>query len=605
MHIQYTHAHAIESKRHSSCWDSCGANTTPMMTDTRSKEPRPPLRLLHPQAHRSHQDSEDTRSDNHVCMSVVSSNAHDKRKHMKRDVRDAAVKLKGKKRPQRTRDRTASIAQRRRTHSTPSMPKPHNRGNNRQQVFFDHGYSPADVRMWATGKTFEAPRANAGTPAGTPPEDTVCTDDGQYTPRHLTLSHLPDGDSTTCNDQQSLESSHTVRPQGPDPRHAPALGVPDHATVDGSASDTTMKRVSFRRQSLVATPPHTPDLVPDGDFRFMPNTMPSPNKDAAHAGVSSFASWSMRVAASQLRGGVKSHDVMFPSEPVPAPEPAEPSDSDSWPAAVAGDAAATSSSPHCSPSHNESLTELTGLLKDSSRSHCDPTNDSGGRKPKTKRRVRWCPILSQTLSYPIVDPDTGDVLEGRAARDQARRDVLGSSWQETYDIVYRDFGGRAYSVEEFLDMEDAVMALPDPCLTILGQQWRWVGGNTPRPGECDSDDVHMTDSCSDGSTVDDTEGLMQGVMYRGVTPHPQAHGWSRSRATGGMHNALKQNQYATVPEAFWTAGFDDNFESLFDQSVALYGDDGDGDVDTAGTVEVESRVKTAMDADAHGMSREP
>lgn len=47
----------------------------------------------------------------------------------------------------------------------------------------------------------------------------------------------------------------------------------------------------------------------------------------------------------------------------------------------------------------------------------------------TSKRVRWCPVLSSTLPYYFYDPITGEALEGRAARDQAKRDVLGDNWQ--------------------------------------------------------------------------------------------------------------------------------------------------------------------------------
>lgn len=121
-----------------------------------------------------------------------------------------------------------------------------------------------------------------------------------------------------------------------------------------------------------------------------------------------------------------------------------------------------------------------------------------------QKRVRFGPVLSQTMPYYFYDPETGEPLEGSAARAQAKREVLGESWQETWDIVARDFRGKIDSVEAFLALENAVAVLPDPCLCLVGQQWRYVGGDRPRP--CEVDEMTMaspfeTDVSSNGSPV--------------------------------------------------------------------------------------------------------
>jgi hypothetical protein len=132
--------------------------------------------------------------------------------------------------------------------------------------------------------------------------------------------------------------------------------------------------------------------------------------------------------------------------------------------------------------------------------HSSPSSSSS---PSAIKQVRWCPVLSQTMPYHFFDPTSGEVLEGRAARDQAKRDVLGDSWQETWDIVSRDFRGRVDTVDTFLALEDAVAELPEPCLCLVGQQWRYVGGDRPRPCESNLDDGvgDATDALADRTAL--------------------------------------------------------------------------------------------------------
>lgn len=138
------------------------------------------------------------------------------------------------------------------------------------------------------------------------------------------------------------------------------------------------------------------------------------------------------------------------------------------------------------------------------------------RPTPPKKTVRWSPILSQTLPVFFFCPETGELLEGRAARDQAKREVLGSSWQRTYDIVYRDFRGRVNSPEEFARLESVVAELDDPCLFYVGLQWGRVGGRNPRSEEVDEvtcaaekGTSHKVESISGGDDYTSTEEASQ------------------------------------------------------------------------------------------------
>jgi hypothetical protein len=69
------------------------------------------------------------------------------------------------------------------------------------------------------------------------------------------------------------------------------------------------------------------------------------------------------------------------------------------------------------------------VVNDSAIADIDDSASSIRSDGGSGKRVRWCPVLSSTLPYYFYDPVTGEALEGRAAREQAKRDVLGDNWQ--------------------------------------------------------------------------------------------------------------------------------------------------------------------------------
>jgi len=116
-----------------------------------------------------------------------------------------------------------------------------------------------------------------------------------------------------------------------------------------------------------------------------------------------------------------------------------------------------------------------------------PVHETDMNSDRQTRKVRWAPVISQCRFYNIYSPETGEQLEGRQARAQAKRDVLGDSWQETFDIVYRNFRGNINTIEDFILLEEKVACLPDPCLCFVGEQWRHLARDQhqPRPDEDD------------------------------------------------------------------------------------------------------------------------
>jgi len=82
-------------------------------------------------------------------------------------------------------------------------------------------------------------------------------------------------------------------------------------------------------------------------------------------------------------------------------------------------------------------------------------------------------------------PDGSNVLEGQAARDVAKQQVIGTGWQDTTDLVYREFrrpsplgcGGKWEVLEERL------AEIEEPHWTLVGQLWATLHDRAPRNEE--------------------------------------------------------------------------------------------------------------------------
>ena len=133
------------------------------------------------------------------------------------------------------------------------------------------------------------------------------------------------------------------------------------------------------------------------------------------------------------------------------------------------------------------------------------------------KSVSWASddSLTQVKEYYFYDDVTGEALSGQAARNQAKREVLGASWCDTNRIMRLCKSASPYSAEarKLFDIaEKQALALDEPCLFLIGMQWRYCGGRSARPEEneideqqvCDADD-DTSDSSSDESADDEVE----------------------------------------------------------------------------------------------------
>lgn len=121
------------------------------------------------------------------------------------------------------------------------------------------------------------------------------------------------------------------------------------------------------------------------------------------------------------------------------------------------------------------------------------------------KSVSWAPeeSLTEIKEYYFYDPATGEALEGQAARNQAKVEALGTSWRETNQIMRicktaSPFSPRARAL--FEHAEKQALALEEPCLFLIGFQWRHCGGRGERPEELE---LHTHDECpADDDTSD-------------------------------------------------------------------------------------------------------
>jgi hypothetical protein len=134
-----------------------------------------------------------------------------------------------------------------------------------------------------------------------------------------------------------------------------------------------------------------------------------------------------------------------------------------------------------------------------------------------KKSVSWASddSLRQVKEYYFYDNITGEALSGQAARNQAKLEALGSCWRETYRIMRvcktaRPYSARARALFDYAEKQ--ALALEDPCLFLIGTQWRYCGGRSERPEEIKFDeqeerleDDDTAESSSDESTEDERE----------------------------------------------------------------------------------------------------
>ena len=121
------------------------------------------------------------------------------------------------------------------------------------------------------------------------------------------------------------------------------------------------------------------------------------------------------------------------------------------------------------------------------------------------KSVSWAPeeSLTEIKEYYFYDPETGEALEGQAARNQAKVEALGTNWRETNQIMRMcktasPFSPRARAL--FDHAEKQALALEEPCLFLIGFQWRHCGGRGERPEELE---LHTHDECpGDDDTSD-------------------------------------------------------------------------------------------------------
>lgn len=131
-----------------------------------------------------------------------------------------------------------------------------------------------------------------------------------------------------------------------------------------------------------------------------------------------------------------------------------------------------------------------------------------------KKTVSWAPddSLTQVREYYFYDNVTGEALSGQAARNQAKLEALGSCWRETSRIMRvcktaTPYSARARALFDFAEKQ--ALALEDPCLFLIGMQWRYCAGRNGRPEEIEIDEQELSvadDDTSDSSSDESAEG---------------------------------------------------------------------------------------------------
>ena len=95
------------------------------------------------------------------------------------------------------------------------------------------------------------------------------------------------------------------------------------------------------------------------------------------------------------------------------------------------------------------------------------------------------PIYYTSDGLPPKD-DMSNVLEGEAARKQAKTEAIGKNWAETIVLVYRTFdepinaGGCG---RQWRNLERILLELEEPLWCEVGLLWRRLYGKSPRPEE--------------------------------------------------------------------------------------------------------------------------
>jgi len=131
-----------------------------------------------------------------------------------------------------------------------------------------------------------------------------------------------------------------------------------------------------------------------------------------------------------------------------------------------------------------------------------------------KKSVSWASddSLRQVKEYYFYDHITGEPLSGQAARNQAKLEALGSCWRETSRIMRvcktaRPYSARARALFDYAEKQ--ALALDEPCLFLIGMQWRYCGGRSERPEENEIDEQELCaadDDTSDSSSDESAEG---------------------------------------------------------------------------------------------------
>merc|ERR1711934_1166294 len=101
--------------------------------------------------------------------------------------------------------------------------------------------------------------------------------------------------------------------------------------------------------------------------------------------------------------------------------------------------------------------------------------------------------MGQTVTFYYVtsdgkvpSKDGSNILEGSEARKKAKENKIGKDWQQTFDLVFREFNlpvekGGCGGLWKVLEEKTSQLEEPDYCL--IGQKWRELYGNRAREEE--------------------------------------------------------------------------------------------------------------------------
>ena len=86
--------------------------------------------------------------------------------------------------------------------------------------------------------------------------------------------------------------------------------------------------------------------------------------------------------------------------------------------------------------------------------------------------------------------DGSNILEGSEARKKDKENKIGKNWQQTFDLVYREFHlpvDKGGCDGEWSILEKKVYQLEEPDFCVLGQKWRSMYGKQKRKEEKEMD----------------------------------------------------------------------------------------------------------------------